>query len=182
MTVTTKTTGHWTGPSVALWGKRFTKKAAQDLAAYMTSYNMESQAVAIDGVNAENIQSTGTAPCMINGVFIPSLAADAELDISADTVGDAVGATVASGSSRYFLVLAKADGTLSVWLAGDAATDGSEVLKIPAFDPSTYCAVAILHVNSNTAFVLGTTALTGLDTYYQLTGPVFPHADNIDEN
>lgn len=187
MTVTTKTTGHWTGPSVAAWGKRFTKKAAQDLAAYMASYNMESQAVAVDGVNTENLQTTGTKPCMINGVFIPSLTADAELDISADPDGDAVGTTLADDFERYYIVLAKADGTISLWLAGDAAAiGGNAVLKIPAFDPSTYCALAvILYANdaASASITIGTDGDWGTDgTITQLTGPVFPHPDNFDEN
>ncbi|NIT58723.1 MAG: hypothetical protein GWN00_21620 [Aliifodinibius sp.] len=95
---------------------------------------------------------------------------------------NAVGATVASGSSRWFLVTAKSDGTLTVWLAGDAATDGSEVLKIPQFCPKTYVAIGLIHVNSNTSFVMGTTALTTIGTFYQITGSVFPHPDNIDKN
>jgi hypothetical protein len=63
---------------------RFSHKAAQSLADFMRSMNMATQAFAIDGANAENVQTTGTAACVINGVHINSLTADAELDISAD--------------------------------------------------------------------------------------------------
>jgi len=95
---------------------------------------------------------------------------------------NAVGATVADGYSRWFLVTAKSDGTLTVWLAGDAALDGTEKLEIPQFCPKTYVAIGLIHVNSGTSFVMGTTALTTIGTFYQITGSVFPHPDNIDKN
>ena len=159
----------------------FSYKIQKEMAKFMATSNCESQALAIDAVNAENIQTTGTGSAMLNGKPI-IVAEDAELDISADTTGNAAGATVASGYSRYFMVLAASDGTLSIWLAGDAALDGSEVLKVPNFDPETYVCIGFVHVNSNTAFTLGTTALTGLATFHQQVGPVFPHEDNIDRN
>jgi hypothetical protein len=64
----------------------FSHKAMKELAKYLDTYNMATQAVAIDGSNAENIQSTGTAAAVLNGTPI-TVAADAELDISADTEG-----------------------------------------------------------------------------------------------
>jgi len=64
--------------------KQFSHKAAQTLAEFGMSMNMATQAFAVDGSNAENVQTTGTAACVINGVHINSLTADAELDISAD--------------------------------------------------------------------------------------------------
>lgn len=152
----------------------------KEMLRYMATYNAESQVLAIDGSNAENIQTTGTKTAYFNGTPV-TLAADAELDISADTTGDAAGATIASGKSRWFTVLAASDGTLSVWLSGDAATDGSEVLEVPDFNPETYVCVGFIHVNSNTTFVLGTTALTTIGTFYQAVGPVFPHPKNLNK-
>jgi hypothetical protein len=218
--------------------EHFGYKGSKIMAEYLSTFNTESQVLAIDGAAAEDIQDTGTKLAFINGNPY-QLAEDAVLDISADTEGtetawatatsysigdvrenkngvryiakaahtsssddepglssnwesyweeapnaavNAVGATVADTYSRWFLVTAKSDGTLTVWLAGDAALDGTEVLKIPQFCPKTYVAIGLIHVNSNTSFVLGTTALTTIGTFYQITGPVFPHPDNIDKN
>jgi hypothetical protein len=189
MTVTSKTTTHWSGPSIAAWGKRFTKKSAQDLAAYMTSYNMESQVVSyVDDADDNDLQTTGTKPCMINGVFIPSLTADASMIVADDTTGNAAGTTIADDFERWFIVLADADGTLSLWTAGDAAAiGGNAVLKIPAFDPSTYVALAVILYANDNASAEVTVGAAACDwntdgTFYQLTGPVFPHPDNFDEN
>jgi len=66
------------------WTKKFSYTMARHFMAYMESRNGESQVVALDGVNAENLQTTGTKACWINGVLIPSLTADAEYDISAE--------------------------------------------------------------------------------------------------
>lgn len=64
---------------------KFSHRPMVDLAAFLLTRNgAETQAFAIDGTNAENVQTTGTKPCIINGVYIKSLTADAELDISAD--------------------------------------------------------------------------------------------------
>jgi len=64
---------------------KFSHRPMIDLAAFLLSRNgAETQAFAIDGSNAENVQTTGTKPCVINGVYIKALTADAELDISAD--------------------------------------------------------------------------------------------------
>jgi hypothetical protein len=64
---------------------KFSHRPMKDFSAFLMSMNgNETQAFAIDGTNAENVQTTGTKPCMINGVYIKALTADAELDISAD--------------------------------------------------------------------------------------------------
>jgi len=162
------------------WPDFFNYAPMKELAGFLSSYNMASQTVALDA-NANDIQSSGGGACMINGVFIPALAADAALDISADNVGDATGVSIADDYDQYFLILADADGTLSVWKAGDAAATGEAVLSIPDFDTETYCAVAIMKVvnDSGDALVIGTTALTGDVTFYQLTGPIFPAWANI---
>lgn len=62
----------------------FSHDGAIKLADYCMTFNHASQTFAVDGVNAENVQTTGTAACCINGVPIESLSADAELDISGD--------------------------------------------------------------------------------------------------
>jgi hypothetical protein len=54
------------------------------LADYLMTANHATQAFAVDGSNAENVQTTGTAPASIAGVPITALTADAELDISGD--------------------------------------------------------------------------------------------------
>ena len=65
------------------FGSKFSFRPMQDLAGFIRSMNMATQAFAIDA-NAENVQSTGTAACVVNGVPVASLTADAELDVSAD--------------------------------------------------------------------------------------------------
>jgi hypothetical protein len=62
----------------------------KDLARFLTTYNMADQTVAVDGTNVYNIQSTGTAACVINGVYVPSLTADAELLIITDQAAPTV--------------------------------------------------------------------------------------------
>lgn len=64
------------------WGNLFNFVPMKEFAKYLSTYNMESQTIAVDGVNAYNIQSTGTGQAVLNGVYINSLAADAELLIT----------------------------------------------------------------------------------------------------
>lgn len=164
------------------------------LAQYMATVNFESQEVAVDGSNAENIQTTGTGDAMIAGVPV-NLSADAELDISADTTTqdnctNASGTEIQDDYEQYFVVLAKSDGTISLWEAGDEADiDDGATLKIPAFDPETYVCVGIVHIKNETGstFTVGTTDTddsTGdgaTTSFYQVTVPVFPHADNLSD-
>ena len=63
---------------------RFSHKPAQTVADFAQTMNMATQAFAVDGANAENVQTTGTAAAVINGIAIASLPVDEELDISAD--------------------------------------------------------------------------------------------------
>ena len=63
---------------------KFSHMPMKLLADYIMTANHATQAFAVDGSNAENVQTTGTNPCAIAGVPINSLTADAELDISAD--------------------------------------------------------------------------------------------------
>ncbi len=66
------------------FGSKFSFAPMRDFASFARSMNMATQAFAIDGANAENVQTTGTAHLVLNGVHIASLTADAEWDISAD--------------------------------------------------------------------------------------------------
>lgn len=154
---------------------------------YLGSCNHESQTIAVDGTNVYNIQSTGGGACMINGVFIPSLAADAELDVDESSIN---GLELADDKEVYLAVLAAADGTLDIMQAGAIADiGGNAVLKIPAFDPETYALVGIiLYANdaASDAVEFGPTD-GGVDfgtdgTFYQVTGPVFPHPDNLPQD
>lgn len=65
------------------WMKKFFSINMQQVMKHLLSFNCESQVLAIDGSNAENIQTTGTKQAFLNGVPI-TLAADAEYDISAE--------------------------------------------------------------------------------------------------
>jgi hypothetical protein len=66
------------------FGSKFSHAPARDFASFIRTMNMATQAFAVDGGNAENVQTTGTKACVINGVSINALAVDLELDISAD--------------------------------------------------------------------------------------------------
>lgn len=226
--------------------KFFAHKPMQEVAKYLNTYNIASQALAIDGGNAENIQTTGDAGIIINGQYF-ACAEDAELDISEDTEGtetawatataytagnirkndtsaganrrfrcilahtssadsepetgrdwelyweyaphnavNGSGTVTTTLYERWFVVLAKSTGVISVWQAGDEATiaGGAVSLKVPQFDPLVYVCLGLLKVAKDDAgnHTLGTTALTGDGTYVNLVGPVFPHPDNLDLN
>lgn len=223
--------------------KFFNYVPMKEMAKYLNTYNIATQQIAIDGVNTENIQSTGDGGIVINGNFY-ACAEDEELDISEDTEGtetawatatsysagdirkngaeniryrcilahtsstdnepgngmrsylyweeaphnavNASGAVVTTLYERWVLITAKSDGVLTMWLAGDEATiaSGAAQLKVPQFDPLTYCPVAIAKIAKDDAgnLTIGTTALTGDITFYQLTGPIFPHKDNMIAN
>lgn len=64
-------------------GSKFSHAPARDLVSFMQTMNMESQVFAVDGGNAENVQTTGTKQAVIASVPV-ALPADDELDISAD--------------------------------------------------------------------------------------------------
>ena len=222
------------------WARRFSFKAARDLAKFLNTKNMQTQTVAIDE-NAENIKSTGTGLAILAGKPIV-LAAHGELDISADTegtetawatatayvVGDtrknsqgirfrcitahtstaddepgfgaryntyweesyhgavnAVGTTITTGYDQWFLITAKADGVLTMWQAGVQALNTTAVPVIPHYDPEKYIpvALAIIVNDSGGDLIVGTTALTGDITFYQLIGgSLLPDGDLIDQN
>ena len=101
---------------------------------------------------------------------------------------NAAGTTMTTLSDQWFLILAKKDGVISVWEAGDEALTSLGVeCKIPQFDPKVYVPIGLLHVANGSAsdFTIGTTTwATGsvTETYIQLSGPIFPHPDNWDKN
>jgi len=66
------------------WLKKFTAKSMQNVMAYLLTQNLVSQTFAIDGVNAENVQTTGTGLALLNGAYIASLPEDAEYDIATE--------------------------------------------------------------------------------------------------
>lgn len=101
------------------WAKKFSYKAMRDLLKYaVLTQNLATQALAIDGSAAEDIQTTGGAACWINGVSIAALAADAVHDISAElpyaawaastsyTTGGALSEVVARSGAHYACILA----------------------------------------------------------------------------
>jgi hypothetical protein len=100
---------------------------------------------------------------------------------SSSTAENAVGDVVTTAYSIYYLITAELDGELSIWKCGPQQLDNSEVAIIPNFEPELFIPVCLLLVNSAT-FTLGTTALTGIDDYYNLIGPVFPGATYRDIN
>jgi hypothetical protein len=226
--------------------KYFSHKPMQEMAKYLNTYNIASQALAIDGSNAENIQTTGTGGIIINGLYY-ACAEDAELDISADTGGtetawatatsytagnirskttpvgptrrfrcilahtsaddnkpeegkdwelywefapnnwtNASGTVITTLYEQWFAVFALSTGVISLAVAGTQATiaGGAAELKIPHFDPLTYCCIGVIKIAKDDAgdLTVGTTALTGDGTYVNLVGPVFPHPDNLDLN
>jgi hypothetical protein len=224
--------------------KNFSYKGMQELMGYLSTFNCESQTLAVDA-NANDIQTTGTKMMFINGQ--PEVCeADAALDISADTtevtqtawatataystVGtvrwnkdgvryrsiaahtssvndepgygqnwetywelaphgavNAVGATIAASYDRWFMVTAQADGTITMWLAGDAAATGYAKCVIPQYDHKIYCPIGFIHVANGTssAFTVGTTSFSASSvttTFMDVTGPVFPDLANWDKN
>lgn len=166
------------------WAGLFSHRAMKDLAAYLTTYNLDTQAVAFA---AADPATTGTKQCMINGTFIPSLTAEADADwssiLEADLVeGDAKGFVMANLYSQYLAVFANADGRLRIDLAGEYALDAAVELKIPHFDPTEWCCIATVLVDAGGAVTLGTTDISGIVTITQVLGPILPHPDNMDMN
>ena len=101
---------------------------------------------------------------------------------STQTAEAARGHYIPSGQSCYYVILAQhaADSCVIV-RAGEPATDDAQTLVIPNFEPEMFCAIGTLLVDS-AGFTVGTTALTGIDTYLNFIGPVFPTGTGIDGN
>ena len=112
---------------------------------------------------------------------------DTKWEVAPHGAVNAAGTSITASYDQWFLVTAIADGTLQIWEAGDEAATGYAEMKMPQFDPKLYVALGAIHIanGSSAAFVVGTTSwATGsvTETYVQITGPVFPHADNMDKN
>ena len=111
-------------------------------------------------------------------------------EIRPHTAVNASGTVIEDDYDQWFLVTAIADGTLQIWEAGDAAANGTAECKVPLFDPKTYIPLAFVHVENETGtdFTVGTTDFDDATsdgvttTWLQITGPVFPHPDNWDQN
>lgn len=100
------------------WPKKFSYNAMRQFVKYMQTQNLATQALAIDGTNAENIQTTGGGYCILNGVHIASLAADDEYDISLEppyaawavstsyTTGGILSEVVGRSGAHYVCILA----------------------------------------------------------------------------
>jgi len=165
------------------WGNMFNSAIMREYVGYNTTYNTVTQTIALDA-NANDIQSNGTGLAIVNGVpkIIPACAAQ---DLSAENFGNATGVIVANTYDQFFMITAKVDGHLQVWVAGTpvlTATGTATMDAIPAYDPTTYIPVAFMKVAANAAITIGTTALTGLVTFYPIIGPIYPAAINIDRN
>jgi hypothetical protein len=65
------------------WVKEFSYNKMRQLMKYLLTENQLTQVLDIDAT-AQDIQTTGTNPAVINGVSIPVLAADAAYDVSAE--------------------------------------------------------------------------------------------------
>lgn len=162
------------------WATKFGNKAVGSLAAFMTTYNMVSQQVAFAGVDPA---TSGGGDCTINGVYIPALTAEADANWDSTSVatsveGNALGEVVPDLYSVYLAVFADADGRLKIDLAGEIALDAAVELKIPWFDPSEWCCIGIVLLDS-AGTTLGTTNINGVIDVYNVIGPVLPHPSNL---
>ena len=165
----------------------------KEVMAYLSTYNMATQAVAVDGTNIYNVQTTGGGACSINGVLIPALAADAELLLATEETNcDILDLTLADDYEMWFAFFVTAAGTLSVKQASAAAAISGSLTAptigptIPYFDPATYCCVALALYSNDAASATVTfgTVAGGTDwgtdgQFVQMIGPVFPDPANI---
>ena len=99
------------------WVKSFSYNGMRQFVAYLMSMNMATQALAIDAT-AQDIQTTGGAAVLINGVNIAALSADAAYDISAElpyaawvtatayTTAGILSEVVAKSGAHYVCILA----------------------------------------------------------------------------
>lgn len=103
-----------------------------------------------------------------------------ELDVWAE---QGVGNSIAQDCIGYYLACALSTGVLRLFKAYSGTATASTAIVIPAYDPTRYIPVGLLRVAPTSgAHVLGTTSLTTVGTFYQLTGPVFPGPTVVDKN
>lgn len=143
--------------------------------------------LAIDGVNTENIQSTGT-PVMFLGTGVLSAAiAAAELDLSSSAVCAQAGQTIEAGNdfclfvlqdgtNAPIVVLGDEDKTISRSSATSALVTSIDYKTVPAnLDMTTYVVSGYVKVVSTIDFVIGTTAFDAAgvtDTYVNLSNAI----------
>lgn len=186
----------------------FAYKGMKDFARYMSSQNMATQAVDIVGsADDPDLETTGTAQCIVDGTFVASLAAAALVDLSdaavalpieyplanrADGPQPLAGKVVADNGQFYLLITTNAlgdnSGTFVRW-AHDSLTaedDAAPTLKVPYYSPDELTIGLLLYDNDDAAGDL-TIGTTNLDadadaTFYQLIGPnLLPHIDNFEK-
>ena len=162
------------------WSDRFGNKGLSALSGFLTTYNVATQAVAFADANCA---TTGGAACCINGVYIPALTAELATDWDSDTAatsieGDAQGVYIPNLYSAYIAIFADADGRLKIDMASEIALNADVTCKINWFDPSEWCCIGVALITS-TGATLGTTDISGMDTVYQITGPILPHPSNL---
>ena len=99
------------------WVKSFSYNGMRQFASYLMTQNLATQALAIDAT-AQDIQTTGGAAAILNGVNIAALAADAAYDVSAElpyaawvtatayTTGGILSEVVARSGQHYVCILA----------------------------------------------------------------------------
>lgn len=131
--------------------------------------------IAIDGTNAENVQTSAAVDYSINGVMY-QLAITAEIDVSGLGVLTEKGATTtmtaqATATDRIYLLVLNTSAAIKV-VQGVAVATG-ETCYCPRVPPN-HCAFAAIKVAnaSGSAFTFGTTSLatSGVtDTYFDLT-------------
>ncbi len=130
--------------------------------------------LAIDGTNAENVQTSSAIIGSIAGVMY-TLATQAEIDVSALPVLTEAGATTtmsaqAINTDRIYLLLLDTSAAIKV-VQGTAVATGAEC-RCPSCPEGHFAWGAIKVANADTApFTFGTTSLsaTGVtDTYYDL--------------
>lgn len=153
----------------------FSYNGMRMLASHANSRNMATQALAVSGAAAADLLIVGTAQAIINGLPV-TVAAENPIDLSNIAVCDKAGETYTS-VTVWFLVVT--DGTnCKVLYAGQGATP-----KYPDFDAETYVAIGDLKIVCGAGgFTVGTTTWDDVDaveTFRQITWPVFPHQDNV---
>ncbi len=171
----------------------FNYRPMKDFINYMSSYNNSTQAMALHTSGSDpRVKTTGTGQCIVNGVHVASLAAQATIDLSDTAVAETsllgvvlAGRVFADNAQWYMLLTTEADGTPHVYLASNVADDVAPDLSIPGYTPTELTIALMLYDNDITggAFTLGTTNFEAGATFTQLVGPnLMPNPDNWDKN
>jgi len=178
---------------------KFSHMPMKMLADYLMTQNLESQAFAVDGGNGENVQTTGTKQAMIAGVPIAALAADEELDVSADlqltiwltatayTAVDVRYVTDANGNKQWYKCIAshtssagtkpgQKDSVNSTWR--DYWTESSNKAEnaVGVVIPNLYSQYFMALCNSAGTLTLVKAGDAALDANKELVIPVFDPA------